>query len=210
MILVLKVDPGSKSIKNYLQEFELGNYVQFPFLKWFYGDSGLGKFDVPNKNHPIAYDFQPVSSEYPDGDGHPVFSPCDGKVIVAQIIPSSVDTHNLWINCSDVGYMVQLGHMDNKKQIGNSVKTGEIVGYLHWEKIIGWPHNHTKAMRIIRFPTPVGYSLEDPYVAQVVDFFYPALQIGGEKKEHGLWLSETLPESVKQMEENGMFNPFYF
>jgi len=205
--LEIKVKGGNKPIENNMQKIELGDYIQYPFLRWFYGTSGLKHVDVPNPNHKVGYDFQPVSSDYPNGDGHPVFAPCDGEVIRAGKVPNTIDTNFMWINCLDTGYLIQLGHMFNQRDIGGTFEAGDQLGYLHWEKAIGWPHNHTEARRLINFPFLARSDIYSTRVSQTVDYFYPSIQLGGTNvSPYGLWLPDSLPDFVKKMIDTESLN----
>lgn len=192
-------------LANIEQSYELGEYQWVPWMTYIYGESplSLNHLVLPNPTHKEAYDLQPVHNKFPNGDGHPVTSPCIGKVVVSEVIPDSKDTNNMWIYCSQTGYFVQLGHMDRQVFYGDRVTTNTIVGYLHWEAIIGWPHNHTTVRRPMEWPLPRDLGWYETSVW--VDMFNPHEQLGGVPQPYGFWLPDTLPQQVKNDIERGFF-----
>ena len=176
----------------------------FPWMHYIYGDSRLAyRFSYPwDPDHLEAWDLQPISDDFPDGDGHPVTPPCEGTVVRSEVIPGSKGTNNMVIYCEDTGYYVQLGHMDRQVFIGDHVTTDTIAGYLHWEEIISRPHNHTKLRRLKIIKTDHSSSIE---ANDYVDMFNPHVQLGGEALPFGFWLEDTLPEEVKILIEKGVF-----
>ena len=203
-----------------------------PWMNYLYGDSPLSsKLSYPWDSHHLdAWDLQPVSSsQYPNADGHPVYSPCKGTIIKAEIIPEFVsgkgndDTHTVWVLCDYTGYLVHLGHMAHEGYIkwGDNVESNTALGILHWEKVISRPHNHFQVWRIpsssllqqLQSYLKSGHMEYDRALvnntnAKVIDPFNPNIILGGETLRYGFWLEDTLPEKVKEMIDNGVFrNP---
>ncbi len=205
--VVLSGNEGHSAVGSTTVELSTQYGKAIPWMRWLYGSSGVNDPGLPRPEHPEAYDLQPVSEQYPDGDGHPVVSPCDGIVYRSEVIPGTVDTHNFQLYCTVTGYLVQLGHMDNQKSVGDNVVVGDLVGYLHWEQVVSRPHNHTTVRRPNSFPPDIHESITRN--STWVDMLNPHVQLGGTPLEFGFWLGEPLPQSVKDMIAQGIFLPIY-
>jgi hypothetical protein len=195
-------DQGSTTV-----ELETGYDHLFPWMLWPYGNSGLSKSraNFPNPEHPEAYDLQPTSDDLPDGLGHPVSSPCSGKIYQSSTLPRDDGKvyHNMWIYCPYTGFYVQLGHMDPQLTAGGAVDTNTVVGYVSDET--GWPHTHTTARR----PTTPPRMSQITDNSTFVDLFNPHIQMGGAELPYGYWLPEALPQHVKSLVESGVFAAAY-
>lgn len=206
---------GDKTVTNTDQKIELGNYFLSPFLRYIYGDSPLSTthFTKPNPKHIDAYDLSPISSlKYPYGFGHPVFLPSQGIIFQSGLITNiyGQPAHNMWVYLIDVGYFIQLGHMN--PQLGvtvNVLEPGTIVGYLGIDPGSDIPHNHTTIRRPLLWgPLGIPSAFQIERNSEFVDMFNPQDQLGGDVLKYGLWLPDTLLASVKTMVDNGFFEPY--
>jgi hypothetical protein len=173
----------------------------YPWMHYIYGDSELAnRFNYPwDPDNIEAWDLQPISDEFPTGEGHPVNSPCKGFVIQAGT--ESSQERNLWIYCEETGYYIELGHMDDDVSVDAIVDMHTFVGYINNET--GWPHSHTKLRRPKSIITDHHDCLLETF--DYADMFNPHVHLGGEPLPYGFWLEDTLPEEVRNAIEEGVF-----
>ena len=113
----------------------------------------------------------------------------------------SAQERSLWVFCEYTGYFVELGHIDDAVIEDNPVDVNTQVGYINVES--GWPHNRTSLLRSNDAIENFHQCLLD--ILDYVDIFNPHIQLGGEPLPYGFWLEESLPESVREAIENGVF-----
>jgi hypothetical protein len=195
---------GEKNTQNIKQVYSLENYKIVPWMVWYFGSSNIGPMVVfPNPLHPDAYDITGTSSEHPNGEGHPVYSPCNGKVLVSHLVTlTDRSFHNFWLYCQDTGYGVHLGHMESNLFEGDIVTAGSFLGRLYPDQGLGYCHTHTNIWISNNFSA-------DMEAGKWVDIFNPQVQLGGEALSFGFWLPASLPEQVKELIEKGVFAPNY-
>lgn len=193
------------------KQIDIGIYKPAPFMYWFFDNYGIRKqVNIPNQNHPDAYDFAPAStSEYPDGLGQPVHLPSSGILITAENGPEGYEHHhNMFFYLPDVGYYIQIGHtqwlfsQDETKQIAS----GTVIGNLTNET--GWPHVHT-TLRIPPSWNRLFYEGEIDRTDTFVDIINPHIQLGGDPLPCGFFICSTLPDILVSRIQDGSFEAEY-